>query len=67
MKIKKFENISSVGNYVVSYTKETTKSDVDISISAYNVRDLISKLEKHLSKDEFDSIFKIEMGSMPFG
>lgn len=56
-----------ISNYVVSYTKDTTKTDVDVSIGSNNLDDLIVKLKSMLSDVEFDSIFKIEIGPMPFG
>jgi hypothetical protein len=54
-------------NYIVSYTKDTTKTDVDVSIGSDNLDDLVKRLKSILSESEFDSIFKIETGSMSFG
>ena len=54
-------------NYIVSYTKDTTKTDVDVSIGSDNLDDLVKRLKSFMSKSEFDSIFKIETGGMSFG
>jgi hypothetical protein len=54
-------------NYIVSYTKDTTKTDVDVSIGSDNLDDLVKGLKSILSESEFDSIFKIETGPMSFG
>ena len=61
----KFENKTS--NYIISYTKDSTKSDVDISIASEDLEDLIKRLKSHLSDSEFKSIYKIEIGSLSFG
>ena len=77
-KIKRFNenselNISDVrsskklANYIVSYTKDTTKTDVDVSIGSDNLDDLVKRLRSILSDSEFDSIWKIETGGMSFG
>jgi hypothetical protein len=66
-------NISDVScskkltNYIVSYTKDTTKTDVDVSIGSDNLDDLVKRLRSILSDSEFDSIWKIEIGAMSFG
>jgi hypothetical protein len=54
-------------NYIVSYTKDTTKTDVDVSIGSDNLDDLVKRLKSIMSESEFDSIFKIEIGRMSFG
>ena len=54
-------------NYIVSYTKDTTKTGVDVAIGSDNLYDLVKRLKSILSESEFDSIFKIEKGSMSFG
>jgi hypothetical protein len=54
-------------NYIVSYTKDTTKTDVDVSIGSDNLDDLVKRLRSILSDSEFDSISKIETGGMSFG
>ena len=54
-------------NYIVSYTKDTTKTDVDVSMGSDNLDDLVKRLKSILSESEFDSIFKIETGPMSFG
>ena len=54
-------------NYIVSYTKDTTKTGVDVSIGSDNLDDLVKRLKSILSESEFDSIFKIETGGMSFG
>ena len=54
-------------NYIVSYTKDTTKTDVDVSIGSGNLDDLVRRLKSILSESEFESIFKIEIGLMSFG
>jgi hypothetical protein len=77
-RIKRFNenselNISDVSgskkltNYIVSYTKDTTKTDVDVSIGSDNLDDLVKRLRSILSDSEFDSIWKIEIGAMSFG
>ena len=59
--------IKKTVNYIVSYTKDATKTDVDISVGSNNLDDLIQRIKSILSETEFDSIFKIEIGYMPFG
>lgn len=54
-------------NYIISYTKETTKTDVDISLGANNLDNLIKRLKSSLSENEFNSIWKIETGHLSFG
>jgi hypothetical protein len=55
-----------ITNYIISYIKDTTRL-VDMSMGADNFDDLIKRLKKSLSESEFDSISKIEKGSMSFG
>jgi len=66
MKVKKFEDLNEthrhkIINYVISYTRDSTQSDWDMSISSDDLEDLVRKLKSHLSENEFDSIFKIEI------
>jgi hypothetical protein len=68
-KIKRFnEDITTkkewyrdVTNYVVSYTRDTDKTDIDLSIGSSDLEDLCKRLRNHLSDREFNSIFKIEI------
>lgn len=59
------ENTEKINNYIVSYTKNG--SDVDMSIGSEGLDKLTKTLKKSMTKNEFDSIFKIEIGIMPFG
>ena len=61
------QRLTESENYIVSYTKDTTKTDVDVSIGSDNLDDLVKRLKSILSASEFQSIFKIETGSMSFG
>jgi uncharacterized lipoprotein YehR (DUF1307 family) len=70
---KYFENVEetkiehNTSNYIISYTKDSTKTDVDISIASEDLEDLVKRLKSHLSDNEFKSIYKIEIGSLSFG
>lgn len=50
-------------SYKVSYTKDNTKTDVDMYIGSDDLLDLANRLKNYLSKKEFESIFKIEIES----
>jgi len=52
-------------NYIVSYTKDSGQT-VDVSIGSNNLKGLIKKLMSFMSKNEFNSIFRIETGPMSF-
>ena len=62
--IKKFNEdvYDDVSNYIISYTKDSTKTDVDMSVGATDLKDLVNRVEGTLSKNEFISIYKIEIG-----
>lgn len=50
-------------NWVVSYTKDRG-IDFNMSVSSDNIETLIKELKGSMSKSEFDSIYKIELGTL---
>jgi len=58
-----YDKIVQHQNWVVSYTNKRGM-DFDLSISAQNLDDLINKVKKDLTPEEYDSIYKIEYGTL---
>ena len=57
------ESDEKILNWVVSYTKDRGM-DFDLSISSESLDSLILKLKESLPPSEYDSIFKIELGTL---
>ena len=58
-----YDKIVQHQNWVVSYTNKRGM-DFDLSISAQNLEDLIRKVKEDLTDEEYNSIFKIEYGTL---